>query len=165
MSATSFSLSRRSVLATSVAAGAVSLISLQAQDATTFIQRTARDHSTRHTQLLVAALRSFFRFCIMSAISQNRPLIIEIKKLKTSQFKESKTAPSDLEETGSMGHVGCPQSELANNDLQPGRAWMVAATNSGRVGDQSRNCGSVSALGEKRFRSRTGHRITSTLCT
>src|ERR1700746_222996 len=43
-------------------AGAVNLIGLQAQDATRFIQQTARDHSTRHAQLLVAALRSFFRF-------------------------------------------------------------------------------------------------------
>jgi site-specific recombinase XerD len=42
--------------------GAVNLIGLQAQDATRFIQQTARDHSTRHAQLLVAALRSFFRF-------------------------------------------------------------------------------------------------------
>jgi site-specific recombinase XerD len=42
--------------------GAVSLIGLQAQDATRFIQQTAHDHSTRHAQLLVAALRSFFRF-------------------------------------------------------------------------------------------------------
>jgi site-specific recombinase XerD len=43
-------------------AGAVNLIRLQAQDAITFIRHTARDHSTRHAQLLVAALRSFFRF-------------------------------------------------------------------------------------------------------
>ena len=43
-------------------AGAVNLIGLQAQDATRFIQQTARDHSARHAQLLVAALRSFFRF-------------------------------------------------------------------------------------------------------
>jgi site-specific recombinase XerD len=43
-------------------AGPVNLISLQAQDAITFIRQTARDHSTRHAQLLVAALRSFFRF-------------------------------------------------------------------------------------------------------
>jgi site-specific recombinase XerD len=42
--------------------GAVSLIGLQAQDATRFIQQTARDHSARHAQLRVAALRSFFRF-------------------------------------------------------------------------------------------------------
>jgi integrase len=42
--------------------GGLSLISLQAQDAIAFIRHTAHDHSTRHVQLLVAALRSFFRF-------------------------------------------------------------------------------------------------------
>src|SRR5260370_825739 len=36
-----------------------------------------------------------------------------------------------------MGHVECPQSEPANNDLQPGRSWMVAATNCERMGYQS----------------------------
>jgi hypothetical protein len=51
------------------------------------------------------------------------------RSVKTSYFKESKTAPLDRGEIGSMGHVGCPQSEPANNDLQPGRSWMVAATN------------------------------------
>jgi hypothetical protein len=56
----------------------------------------------------------------VSAISQNRPVIIEIKGLKTSHFKESKTAPLDREEIGSMGHVECPQSEPANNDIQLG---------------------------------------------
>ena len=50
-----------------------------------------------------------------------------------------------------MGHVECPQSEPANNDLQPGRSWMVAATNCERVGDQSRNGRPVSAAGK------TGH--------
>src|SRR3984893_1229282 len=83
----------------------------------------------------------------MSAISQNQPGIIEIKGLKTSHFKESKTAPRDLEQTGSMGHVECPQSEPANNDLQPRRSWMVAATNCERVGDQSRDGTPVSAPG------------------
>src|ERR1700733_13968797 len=87
----------------------------------------------------------------MSAISQNQPGIIEIKGLKTSHFKESKTAPLDRGEIGSMGHVECPQSEPANNDLQPGRSWMVAATNRERVGDQSRNGTPVSAAGK------TGH--------
>ena len=42
--------------------GGLSLSSLQAQDAITFIRHTAHDHSTRHAQLLVAGLRSFFRF-------------------------------------------------------------------------------------------------------
>src|ERR1700736_870474 len=88
---------------------------------------------------------------IVSAISQNQPGIIEIKGLKTSHFQERKTAPLDRGEIGSMGHVECPQSEPANNDLQPGRAWMVAATNCERVGDQSRNGTPVSAAGK------TGH--------
>ena len=56
----------------------------------------------------------------MSAISQNRPVVIEIKGLKTSHFKEKKTAPRDREEIGSMGHVERPQSEPANNDIQLG---------------------------------------------
>jgi hypothetical protein len=88
---------------------------------------------------------------VLSAIGQNQPGIIEIKGLKTSHFHESKTAPLDRGEIGSMGHVESPQSEPANNDLQPGRAWMVAATNCERVGDQSRNGTPVSAA------SKTGH--------
>jgi hypothetical protein len=39
----------------------------------------------------------------VSAISQNHPGIIEIKGLKTSHFKECKTAPWGQEQTGSMG--------------------------------------------------------------
>jgi hypothetical protein len=39
----------------------------------------------------------------VSAISQNQPEMIEIKGLKTSRFKESKTAPLDREEIGSLG--------------------------------------------------------------
>src|ERR1700728_4474050 len=70
------------------------------------------------------------------------------RSVKTSHFKESKTAPLDPGELGSMGHVECPQSEPANNDLQPSRSWMVAATNCERVGDQSRNGTPVSAAGK-----------------
>src|SRR5271166_4983019 len=84
----------------------------------------------------------------LSAIGQTRPAIIEIKGLKTSHFKESKTAPWDRGEIGSMGHVQCPQSESANNDLQPGRSRMVAATDCERVGDQSRDSRPVFALGK-----------------
>src|SRR6516165_9261621 len=99
------------------------------------------------------------RFCttyylyslILSAISQTRPAIIEIKGLKTSHFKESKTAPWDRGQIGSMGHVQCPQSESANNDLQPGQSWMVAATDCERAGAQSRDSGPVCAVGK------TGH--------
>src|ERR1700757_1292873 len=76
---------------------------------------------------------------IVSAISQNRPVIIEIKGLKTSHFKEKKTAPRDREEIGSMGHVERPQSEPANNDIQLGPTRMVAAAHCEGVGDQSGN--------------------------
>src|ERR1700758_3619160 len=94
------------------------------------------------------AIRRRSRYCtvMVSAISQNRPGIIEIKGLKTSHFKESKTAPLDWGEIGSMGHVECPQSEPANNNIQPSRSRMVAATNSERVWDQSRNGGAVFAV-------------------
>ena len=78
---------------------------------------------------------------MLSAIGQNQPAIIEIKGVKTSHFKESKTAPRNREEIGSVEHVECPQSEPANNDLQPGRSRMVAATNCERAGDQSRDGG------------------------
>jgi hypothetical protein len=96
------------------------------------------------------SLNSFFPGWV-SAISQNRPVIIEIKGPKTSHFKENKTAPRDREEIGSMEHVECPRSEPANIDIQLGPARMVATANCERVGDQSRNGGSVLAA------AKTGH--------
>jgi hypothetical protein len=87
----------------------------------------------------------------VSAIGQTRPAIIEIKGLKTGHFKESKTAPRDPGEIGSMAHVQCPQSESANNDLQPGQSRMVAATDCEGAGAQSRDSGPVLAVGK------TGH--------
>ena len=87
----------------------------------------------------------------VSAIGQTRPAIIEIKGLKTGHFKESKTAPRDRGEIGSMGHVQCPQSESANNDLQPSQSRMVAATDCEGAGTQSRDSGPVFAVGK------TGH--------
>jgi integrase len=42
--------------------GVVNPARLRAQDAITFIRRTARGHSTQHANHLVAALRAFFRF-------------------------------------------------------------------------------------------------------
>jgi hypothetical protein len=94
---------------------------------------------------------SFRRNELVSAISQNRPLIIEIKGLKTSHFKENKTAPRDQEENGSMGHVECPQSEPANNDIQLGPTRLVAAAHCEGVGDQSGNGRPVFAA------AKTGH--------
>jgi hypothetical protein len=77
----------------------------------------------------------------MSAIGQNRPVIIEIKGFKTSHFKESNTAPRDRKQLGSVGHVECPQSEPANHDIQLGPAGLVTAANCKAAGDQSRNVG------------------------
>jgi hypothetical protein len=87
----------------------------------------------------------------LSAISQNQPVVIEIKGFKTSHFKESKTALLDREKLGAKEHVECPQSEPANNDTQLGAAWLVAAANCQGVGGQSRNGGSVFAA------AKTGH--------
>jgi hypothetical protein len=87
----------------------------------------------------------------VSAISQNQPVIIEIKRFKTSHFKESKTALLDREKLGAKEHVACPQSEPANNDIQLGAAWLVAAANCQGAGDQSRDGGSVFAA------AKTGH--------
>jgi hypothetical protein len=101
-------------------------------------------------RMKLESLNSFFPGWV-SAISQNRPVIIEIKGPKTSHFKENKTAPRDREEIGSMEHVECPRSEPANNDIQLGPARMVATANCERVGDQSRNGGSVLAA------AKTGH--------
>ena len=76
---------------------------------------------------MVTALGILFTGLKVSAISQNQPVIIEIKRFKTSHFKESKTALLDREKRGAKEHVACPQSEPANNDIQLGAAWLVAA--------------------------------------
>ena len=53
-----------------------------------------------------------------SVSDQSKPAsIIEFKGVKTSHFKESKTAPWDRENFGSLEQVECPQSEPANNDI------------------------------------------------
>jgi hypothetical protein len=93
------------------------------------------------TERLVTALGILFTGLKVSAISQNQPVIIEIKRFKTSHFKESKTALLDREKLGAKEHVACPQSEPANNDIQLGAAWLVAAANCQGAGDQSRDGG------------------------
>src|SRR5215469_18856117 len=82
---------------------------------------------------------------LLSAVTQNRPVVVEIRGVKTSHFKEHKTAALNLKRIGSMRHVECPQSELASNDLQLSRSRMVAATHCPGVGDPSRDSWSVSA--------------------
>ena len=48
---------------------------------------------------------------IVSAVGQNRPLVVEIKGFKTSHFLEHKAAPRICGKVGPMGHVELPQSE------------------------------------------------------
>jgi hypothetical protein len=86
--------------------------------------------------------------CILLAVSQNQPVMVGIKGVKTSHFMERKTAPRDNWETVPMERVQRPQSELANNDLQFSRPRMVPATHSERSWDQSRNGWSVFAVGK-----------------
>src|SRR5208282_3532794 len=99
----------------------------------------------------------------LSAIGQTRPATIEIKDLKTSHFKESETAPWNRGEIGSMGHGECTQSESANNDLQPGRSRMVAATDCERAGDQSRDSGPVFGVGKTESAKKSGVKPPSAL--
>src|SRR5258707_12430673 len=81
----------------------------------------------------------------LSAVTQNRPLRVEIKCFKTGHCLGVKTALVGPITAGSEGHVECPRSEPANNDIQFSRSRMVATANCERVGDQSRNSRSVFA--------------------
>jgi hypothetical protein len=47
---------------------------------------------------------------ILSAVSQNQPLKVEIKGFKTSHFLEQKTAPWNSPDAGPMEHVELPKS-------------------------------------------------------
>jgi hypothetical protein len=82
------------------------------------------------------------------AVSQNQPVMVGIKGVKTSHFMERKTAPRDYCEAVPMERVQPPQSELANNDLQFSRPRMVPAAYSQGTWDQSRNGWSVFAVGK-----------------
>jgi hypothetical protein len=87
----------------------------------------------------------------LSAVSQNRPVMVEIKGVKTSHFMERKTTPVACLDAGLMGHVERPQSELSNHDIESARSRMVPATHCPGTGDQSGNGWPVSAIGK------TGH--------
>src|SRR5258708_28170491 len=82
------------------------------------------------------------------AVSQNQPVLVGIKGVKTSHFKERKTAPRDYWEAVPMERVQRPQSELANHDLQFSRSRMVPAAHSEGTWDQSRNGWAVFAVGK-----------------
>ena len=63
----------------------------------------------------------------LSAVTQNQPLKVEIKGFKTGHFSEVKTALVGLGTAGPEGHVECPESEPANDDIQFSRSRMVSA--------------------------------------
>ena len=54
----------------------------------------------------------------LSAVGQNRPLMVEIKGFKTSHFLEHETAPRICGNAGPMGHAERPQSEPVSSNLQ-----------------------------------------------
>jgi hypothetical protein len=53
----------------------------------------------------------------LSAVTQNRSVRVEIKGFKTGHFLEPKTALLGLVTARSEGHVECPESEPANEDI------------------------------------------------
>src|SRR6516225_9124746 len=86
------------------------------------------------------------RASLMSGVTQNRPVKVEIKGFKTSHFLEQKTAPRNCPDAGPMGHVERPQSEPSGNDLHLRRPRLVPAAYSPRAGDRSRDSGPVFAV-------------------
>jgi transposase len=81
----------------------------------------------------------------VSAITQNQPVIIEIKDLKTSHFLERKRALFGREGATRMGHDQCPQSEPSNHHLQFNGSGLVPAADCPRTWDRSGDRGQVSA--------------------
>jgi hypothetical protein len=75
----------------------------------------------------------------VSAVTQNRPLMVEIKGFKTSHSMGVKTALIGPITAGREGHVECPESEPANDDIQFSRSRMVSAPDCTRTGDRSRD--------------------------
>ena len=72
----------------------------------------------------------------LSAVTQNRPLVVEIKGFKTSHSLRVKTALIGPLTAGREGHVECPESEPANDDIQFSRSRMVSAPDCRRAWDQ-----------------------------
>src|SRR5467141_1422547 len=105
------------------------------------VASSARPSCPKHSDDPQAAPRSLvLPACwLLSAVSQNQPLKVEIKGFKTSHFLEQKTAPQDRPDAGPMGHVERPQSESASNDLQFTRSRLVPAADRTRAWDRSRD--------------------------
>jgi hypothetical protein len=53
--------------------------------------------------------------------------MVEIKGFKTGHYLGVKTALVGPISAGSEGHVGCPESEPANDDIQFSRSRMISA--------------------------------------
>src|ERR1700730_10765252 len=101
-------------------------------------------------------IRSLRSDSFVSAVTQNQPLKVEIKGFKTSHSLEQKTAPQDHADAGPMGHVECPHSESASNDLQFTRQRLVPAADGRRAGDRSRDRWAVFAVGKTSHFDRRG---------
>jgi hypothetical protein len=84
----------------------------------------------------------------LSAVGQNRPLMVEIKGFKTSHFLEHKTAPRNCANAGPMGHVERPQSEPASSNLQFTRQRLVPTADSTRAWAESRDRWAVFRVGK-----------------
>ncbi len=70
---------------------------------------------------------------VVSAVSQNQPVMVEIKGLKTSHFSEYKTAPWNRRGAVEMGDVECPESEPTRINPESNGAEMVAAAHCARA--------------------------------
>ena len=85
---------------------------------------------------------------LVSAVTQNQPLRVEIKGLQNRPLFGSKDAPVWPITAGSEGHVECPESKPANDDYT---AWLNAAVRSGellRIWGSTANGGPVFAAVE-----------------
>src|ERR1700758_1420099 len=82
----------------------------------------------------------------VSAVTQNRPLMVEIKGFKTSHSLGVKTALIGPITAGREGHVECPENEPAADGIQLTGTKMVSAPDCTRTWDQSRDCWSIFAL-------------------
>src|SRR5258708_23767131 len=89
-------------------------------------------------------------FEVLSAVTQNQPLRVEIKEFKTGHYLGGKTALVGLVNAGPEGHAECPESEPANDDIQFSRSRMVSAPNCTRTWDQSRDCWSIFAFSRRK---------------
>jgi hypothetical protein len=83
---------------------------------------------------------------MVSAVTQNQPVRVEIKGFKTGHYLGVKTALVGPIPAGSEGHVECPESEPGDDDIQFSRSRMLSAPDCTRTSDQSIACGSVFAL-------------------